>query len=109
MLAARAGSPIGVDAQVLFIDVEINVLFHLRIDVDRRERCMATLVGVKWRDADKAMHTRFGLHLAIGVVPGNSEGNGFNACFLSGLIVDDLPAKSALLRPAKVHSHEHLS
>ena len=108
VLAPGARGAVGIDAQLLLVDDDIDVLFHLGIDVDRGKGRVPALVRVKGRDAHQAVHAGLGLRPAVGIVARNREGDGFYARFFAVLVVEDLRCIADLLGPAQIHAHEHL-
>ena len=67
MLAAGAAGPEGVDAQVFFLDVDLDAVVHLRQDLHRGKGGVAAAAGVEGRDAHQAVDAVFALQIAEGV------------------------------------------
>ena len=107
MLAACARGAIGVDAAVGFVDLDVDAVINLRIDPDRRKARVATRIGIERRDAHEAMHPRFRLHPAMGIVALEQQGRGLEARFIARRLFDELDLKLASLRPARIHAGEH--
>ena len=74
MLAAGAAGPEGVDAQVLFLDVDLDAVVDLGQHLDRGEGGVAAAAGVEGRDAHQAVDARLALQIAEGVRPRDGEG-----------------------------------
>ena len=51
VLAARARGAEGIDAEVLLLDIDFDLIVHLREDVDTGEGGMPPRIGVEGRDA----------------------------------------------------------
>src|SRR6185437_2129951 len=108
VLAALAAGAIGVDAQILRLDVDFNGVVDFRRDEDAGERGVAALGGIERRDSHQAMHAGFAGEQSIGVFAGDGEGGGLDASYFTGLIVIHLRFETLLLRPAQVHAHQNL-
>ena len=79
VLAAGAGGAVGVDAQVLVVDLDLNRLVDQRRHVDLRERRVTTLLRVERRDPDQAVDAALGGEQAVGVLALGDEGRRLDA------------------------------
>ena len=79
VLAAGARGPIGVDAEVLVDQLDLDVVVDLGIDPDRGEAGLPPRVAVERADAHEAVHARFGLQPAVGVGAVHLEGAALDA------------------------------
>ena len=73
VLAAGAARPEGVDAQILLVDLDVDVVGQFRPDVDRRERGVPARRLVERRDAHQPMHAGLGRQQPVGVLAGERE------------------------------------
>ena len=69
---------------------------------------MPPRIGIERRDAHEAMHARFGLQPAIGVLALDQEGRALDARLLAVGDIDDLDLELPPLGPARIHAHEHV-
>ena len=99
---------IGVDAQVLLRNVDLDVLVEFRPDVDRGERGVPARRLIERRDAHEPMHAGLGRHQAERVLAGQRQGHALEAGLFAGLIVEHLALEAAPLRPLQVHPQQHL-
>ena len=60
-------------AQVLLVDLDVDVVGQLRPDVERRERRVAARRLIERRDAHQPMDAGFGEQQAVGVVAGDRQ------------------------------------
>ena len=67
VLAAGAGGAVGVDAQVLVQDLDLDRLVDHRVDPDAGEARVAARLAVERRDPHQAVHAALGLEPAVGV------------------------------------------
>ena len=104
----HAARPVGVDAEVLLVDLDLDVVRQLGPDVDRGERGVAAGRLVERRDAHEPVDAGFGRHQAERVVAADGEGGALEARLVARLVVHDLAAEAAALGPAQVHPEEHL-
>jgi len=79
VLAAGAGGAEGVDAQVVQLDIDLDLVVHLRVDEHRSERGVPPRVGVEGRDAHQPVHADLRLQQAVSVVAVDLEGDGLDA------------------------------
>ena len=108
MLAAGARRAVGVGAHVRLVDVDLDRVVDHRIDPDAGERGVPARVAVEGRDAHQPVHARLGLQPAIGVRALDLQRRRLDARLLAGVVFEDLDLVAVLLRPARVHAHEHL-
>jgi hypothetical protein len=104
-MAARA---VGVDAEVLLVDLHLDVLRELRPHEHGRKRGVPAGGLVEGGDPNEPMHAGFSRHQAVGVVAGEGEGRALEARLVAGLVVDHLAPEPAALRPAQVHAQQHV-
>ena len=108
VLTARAARPERVDADVLVVDDDVDVLGKFRIGVHRRERRVPPRRLVERRDPHETMHADLGRQQTVRVVAGDRQRHALEPGFVAGLIVDHLALEAATLHPAQVHAEEHL-
>ena len=108
VLAAGAARPVGVDAQVVLVDLDIDVLGQLGPDVHGRERGVSPRRLIERRDAHQPVHARFGREQPVGVVAGHGERRALQPGFVARLIVDHLALEAAALGPPQIHAQQHL-
>ena len=108
VLSAFAAAAVGVDAEVAIVDFDRGVLGDFRGHIHAGEGRVAALVAVKRADADQAVHSPFGLQVAVSIVAGDFEGDPFDSGLVTGLDVEDLRLHAVPLDPALIHAHEHV-
>jgi len=108
VLAPLARGAVGVDPQVLLVDVDDDLVAHLGVDEDRRERGVAPRGGVERRDPDEPVDAGFGLGVAEGVFPLHLHRDALEPCLFAGLEIEDLGLEAALFRPSEIHPQEDL-
>ena len=108
MLAARAGSAVGVDAQILRANFDFAVILDDGRHVQRGKRRVPPGVGVERRDAHQPVHAALGLEVAVGVVAVHLEGDGLDARLVAVEQVDLAHLEAHALGVADVHAVEHL-
>ncbi len=108
VLAAGTARAVGVDAEVLVGDLDLDVLVDLRRHVHRRERRVPALCGIERRDPDQAMHTHLALQVPVGMIADDVERRALQTRLLAVLPVDQLRFPAAALHEAHVHAQEHL-
>ncbi len=75
VLAARSAGPVGVDAQILLVDLHLDGVVDLREDRNAREGRVAAMLSVEGRDPHQPMNPLLGLQIAEGVIPRNGNGH----------------------------------
>ena len=108
VLAAGAAGAVGVHAQVLLVDLDLDVVVDFGHDVQRGERRVPPLVGVERADAHQPVHAALGLQVAVGVRAGHEERDALDAGLLAGQVVEDAHLEPVLLAVAAVHAEQHL-
>src|ERR1043165_3053548 len=108
VLPARAAGAVRVDAEVLVVDLDVDLLVDVGIDVHRRERGVAPLGRVVRRDAHEAMHAVLRLEIAVDVLAAHDDRRALDARLVTRLHLDELRRPAAALEEAQVHAQEHL-
>ncbi|KAF5065548.1 hypothetical protein DSECCO2_273060 [anaerobic digester metagenome] len=108
MLAACAAGPIGVDLQVIRIDLYILILFQFGKNLHRSKRRLALAVGVERGNSHQAMDSLFTSQIAVGILSGDLDHRFPDPSFLAIELVQQLCFKALLLSPAQIHAHQHL-
>src|SRR4051812_2670134 len=107
VLAARARRAVGVNAQVLLVYLDLDVLVNLGRDEERGERSLAR-ARAEGRYANEAVDARLRREKAVRVLAFDPERRALDARLLSRLEVQDLCLEAALLGPLQIHAQEHL-
>lgn len=108
VLPSRATRPIGVDAQVLLVNLNFHVIPHVGDHGKGRKACVPPALGIERRDSDQAVDSNLAAQVAIGVIAADCEGDPFDAGFLAVLCVEQLHLVAPLFGPAQIHSQQHL-
>ena len=108
MLAAGAAGPVDLHLNVLLPDLHLVVILDLGHDLHRGKAGLPAGVGIKGRHPDQPVDAVLTLQKAVGVIPLDGDGRGFDARLVAVLIVQDLVDKAVALGPAGVHPVEHL-
>jgi hypothetical protein len=107
VLAAGAGSAVGVDAAIALVDVDLDAVVDHRIDPHRGEAGVAARVRIERRDAHQPVHARLGLQPAVRVVALDHDRRRLDAGFVAGGLFEHLDVEFAPLAPAHVHAQQH--
>jgi hypothetical protein len=108
VLPAGAARAVGIDAQVLFLDLDFDVIVDLGEHRDAREGGVAPRLGVEGRDPHQAVHPLLGVQVAVGVLARHRERGAAQPGLVAGLDVEHFGLVAAPRRPAQVHPHQHL-
>src|SRR5205085_2218957 len=83
-LPARPAAAVGVDPQVLLLDVDLDVLVDLGPGEERGEGSVAPGRRVEGADAHQPVHPHLGGEVAVRVLPPDQQGAALDARFLPG-------------------------
>jgi hypothetical protein len=108
VLPTGAARPVGVDPEVLVLNLDVHVVGQLGPDEHGGKRGVSPRRLIEGRDADQTMHARFSQHHAVGEVANQQDRRALDARLVAGLVVDDVPLEPAPLRPLQVHAQQHL-
>ena len=100
--------PVGVDAEVLRVDLGLFRLVEGGNGVEGGERRLAPGLGVEGRDAHQAVDALLGRQQAVGVAALHDEGGGADPRLLGRGDLVDLDAEAPTLGPAAVHPQHHV-
>lgn len=107
-LATMARGVVDVDAQVPFVDFDLNVIGQNRQNLDTTEGGLTALLGIRRANAYETVHTLLALEHAVGVMPTHGEGRTVEADSLAGRGVVDSDLPVLALGVTRVHAEEHL-
>ena len=108
VLTAGAGGAVGVDPQVLFLNLDLNRIVDYRKHPDTGKTGVPAGRAVIGRDAYQAMDATFGFQPAIGVMAGDFKGRRFDAGLFASAFLDPLHLIAVGLAPAHIHAAHHL-
>ena len=108
VLAALAGRAEHVDAQVVVLDLDLDVLVDHRVDEHRGERGMAPGLRVERGDPHQPVHALLGLQQPVRVLAPDLDLGGLDAGLVARRGVQHLHGEPVPLGPAHVHPHQHL-
>ena len=107
VLSAGAARAVGVDPQILFVDLHFDVVRQVGPDEHRRKRGVAARGLVERRDSDQPVHPGLCEEQAVRVVAGHRDGRALDARLFTGLKIDDLAREAAAFRPPEIHAQQH--
>ena len=102
------GSAVGVDPQVVLVDLDGALLGQERRDDHLREGRVPAVGAVERAQADEPVDAALGLEEAVGVLALRRERRRLEAGLLPRARLDQLRLEAAILCPAEVHAQEHL-
>ena len=108
MLAALARRAEHVDAQVVVLDLDFDLVIDFGIDEHRRERRVAPRLRVERRDAHQAVHALLGLEEAVRVLSADLDFRRLDPRLFALQQVEHVHLEPVALGPAHVHAHQHL-
>ena len=108
MLPAGAAGAVGVDAQVVLVDLDVDVVADQRRGVDGDEAGVAAVGGVEGAHAHEPVHAPLGLDEPVDVLALHGERGALEPRLVAVLQVVDLDLEAAALEPAQVHAQQHL-
>ena len=108
VLAAGPAGPVGVDLEVIVVQLDLAVALDDGCDLDAGEARLATARGVERGDAHEPVDALLGAVEPVGVLAADAEGGGLDAGLLPRADLEQLDRESALLSPAHLHPQNHL-
>jgi hypothetical protein len=88
VLSAGAARAVGIDPDVLVLDLHVHVFWQLGPDEDGRKRGVPPRSLVERRDANEPVHPGFGRQQAVRILARHRERRALQPRFLAGLVVD---------------------
>ena len=67
MLATGTTASVGVDAQILLINIYIQISFDIRHNIQRYKGCLTLALGIERRDTHQTVYTLLRFQVAIGI------------------------------------------
>ena len=107
MLSAGAAASISVDADIVRIDDNVNILLDVGHDVAGDKGRLSRSLRVEGGDADKSVYASLGFEIAVSVRAVDLEIHGLDARLIAVHKVHDVNCKSLAVRPSRIHSVKH--
>ena len=108
VLAARAAGAERVDAEIVQLDIDLDLVVDLREDEYGRERGVTPRGRIERRDAHQAMHADLRLQHAISIGAVDFERGGLDAGAFAFETVGQHGLEIVAFGPAQVHAQQHL-
>src|ERR1051326_3436940 len=108
VLAAGPAGTEGIDAQIFRADIDLDFVVDLRVDEYRRERGVASRIGIERRDAHQAMYAALRLQQAVRILGVDFEGYRFDAGAFALEAIGDDGLEALALGPSQIHAQQHL-
>ncbi len=108
MLATGPLRAEGVHADLVPIELDLDVLVGFRQHFDQREGGLAPVLGVERADPHEPVDAALGAKPAIRPPAVDRDGHALEPGLLAFLLVEDLGREAMSFRPAQVHPQEHL-
>ena len=107
MLSAGAAAPVGVDTQVFFVDLHVQVFLNIRHDIQRHKGSLPFSLGIEGGNPHQPVHALLGFQITIGICSVDLESHRLDSGFLPIQVIQHFHGKAPALRPAVVHPVEH--
>src|SRR5207244_12012092 len=108
MLAAGPARAVDIDLQVLRPDFDVGGLLDLRDDLDQRERRMAPVRLVEWRQPNQPVNAALRAEPAESALTRDSDADALIAGLFTRRLVENLAVHLVAFRPAQVHPQQYL-
>ena len=108
VLAAGAAGPVGVDLQVVVVDLDLADVLDHRRDLHTGEARLAAVGGVERGQANQAVNALLGAEQPVRVFSLDQERGGLDAGFLARRRLEQLDVEPAPLGPSHLHAQQHL-
>src|SRR5689334_13846756 len=108
VLAAGARCAERVDPDILFLDIDLDLVIDLRIHEHAREAGVAARVGVERRNPYQPVYADFALQQAVRVLAIHFESGALDPRAFALQAVRNHGLKALAFSPAQVHAKQHL-
>src|SRR5665648_1163360 len=108
MLSAGAAGPVGIDLQVLLVDLDLHVILDHGAYLNGSKAGVAALGRVEGGDAHQAVYAALCREQAVGVLTVETHGGALDARFSAAGRLVELDPEAPAVSPAKVHAQQHL-
>ena len=108
VLTTGTRGPVGVDPQVLLVDLDIGHILEERGDLECGEGGLSLALGVERRHAHQSVHTMLGSEASVGVAAVDEEGGRRDTRLVAGRHLIQFHLEPALLGPAQEHAQDHV-
>src|ERR1035438_8752262 len=108
VLAAGAAGSEHIHAQILRLDVDVDIVFDLGIGKNRRKGGVPARVCIEGRNSHQPVHADFGLQQAVRVFAVDLNRGGFYTGAFAFQPIGNYSLEAVPLSPAQIHAQQHL-
>ena len=107
VLAARPAGPVGIDAQIFFIDLHFDIVIQVGVDKNAGETGVPALIGIEGADAHQSVNAVFRFEQAVGILAADFHRCTFNPSLFGGKLVNQVGRETSTLGIAQIHPQQH--
>ena len=107
MLSTGTAASVGIDTDVVIVDLYIQVFLDIRHNIAGYEGSLAFACCIERRNTDKTVYTFLGFEIAVSILSVDLEGNGFDTGFIAVEVIKHFHTESLAVYPAAVHTIKH--
>ena len=107
MLSTGSTGSVGIDAQIIFIDLHFHIFLDIRHNITGYKGCLPFSSRIERGNTHQPVDPFLGLQITIGILSVHLECNRLNACFLTVQIIQHFHFKSFGRCPSGVHTIQH--
>ena len=107
MLSTGTTRAIGIDPQIVRINLHIQIFFNIRHDITGNERGLTLASRVERGNTDQTMDAFLRFQVAVGIFAVDLQGDGLKSRLVAIQEIKHLGRKALFVRPALVHTIQH--
>ena len=107
MLSTGTAASIGIDTQILLINLHIQVFLNIWHHIQGYEGCLTFTLGIEGTDTYQSVYPLLRLQITIGIDTVYLKGNRLDSRFISIQEIQYFHGKPLALRPSVVHTVKH--
>ena len=107
MLSTGAGASVGINTQIIIIDIQVNIFFDFGHNIQRYKGCLSLALCIEGRNTHQTVHTFFGLQVSISIETVDLEGHRLDACLVPVQIIQHFYIIAFLFSPPCIHTIQH--
>ena len=107
MLTAGTAGTVGIDPQILLIDLHIQILFYVRHHITRHKGSLSLPCRIEWGYPHQAMYPTLGLEITKRILTIDLDRYGLDPCLVTVQEIQYLGLVLHLIRPPAIHPVKH--
>ena len=107
MLSTGTTASIGIDTEILLVNLHIHILLNIRHDIQRHKGSLPLSLRVKRGNTNQSVYSFFRFQIAVSIETVDLKRDGLDSRLVAVQIIQHFNGKALALRPPGIHTVQH--